>query len=213
MSRPAHDTWGVGVHEQGATLMQRRKFLIGLGSLAAGSAAVMGTGAVSSSEIDRTATGEIVGDANAYVRLVPYGENSEFARTNGNGQLTLAFDDGGPNAPLNNQGPSTGEGLNADSVTYFDGVFSISANDDGDPFDVWIEDNTQGDVLSFYVSGGLSGKPNYPQPIGRNNKYTLSVAGNTNIVIGVKVDLEDVDSPQKVLTGDDDFTIHAEDTN
>jgi hypothetical protein len=187
--------------------MQRRKFLIGMGSLAAGSATAMGTGALSSSEVDRTATGEIAGDADAYLRLVPYGENSEFARTE-DGQLNIVFDDGGPDAPLNTQGKSNGEGLNADSVSEFDGVFRISANDNGNPFEVWIENNTQ--HLDFYVSGGLSQGKSYPLPIGPNNKYELSVAGNTNIDIGVRVDLDDVDDTGVVLTGDDNFTVHAD---
>lgn len=173
----------------------------------------MGTGAITSSSIQRSAQGGVVGDADAYVRLVPRGENSEFARVR-NGQLALDFDDGGPNAPLNTQGKSEGQGLNADAVTYFAGVFRISANDNGDPFNVWIEDNTEpANMLTFYVSSGVGQGKNYPLPIGPNNKYELSVEGNTNIDIGVKVDTRGVERPQGVLVADEDFTIHAEDTD
>ena len=42
--------------------MKRRKFLIGAGSLAAGSAAAMGTGAYSYAEADRTVTVDTTGD-------------------------------------------------------------------------------------------------------------------------------------------------------
>jgi len=171
----------------------------------------MGTGAVSSSDVNREVEGQVVADSDAYIRLVPRGENGDFAEYK-NGQLTLDFDASNSNhEPHNTQGPSTGEGLNADAVTYFDGVFRISANDNGDPMDVWIENNME--YLDFYVSSGVGQGKNYPLPIGPNNKYELSVEGNTNIDIGVVIDTTNVESPQEVFTGTNDFTIHAEDTN
>jgi len=185
-------------------MVKRRKFLVGAGALFSGSAAAMGTGALSSTEIDRTATGEIVGDGDAYIRMVPYGENSEFASIE-NGQLTLDFSDGGENAPLNTQGKSTGLGLNADSVNKFDGVFRISANDNGGAFDVWLESNS--DHIRFYWSSKKSGYAN------KGNSVELSTEGNTNVDVGVEIDLEDVDRPQTVLQGNDDFTVHADDAD
>lgn len=183
-------------------MVKRRKVLIGAGSLLAGGAAATGTGALSSTEVDRTATGEIVGDADAYIRMIPYGENEDFASTE-NGQLVLDFSDGGKNAPLNNQGPSNGEGLNADSINKFDQVFRIAANDNGGEFDVWIKSHS--DHLRFYWS---SKKTGYTY---KSNSVRLSVGGNTNVDVGVEIDLEDVDQPQKVLTGNNNFTVHADD--
>ncbi|WP_176451459.1 DUF1102 domain-containing protein [Halorubrum sp. Eb13] len=186
--------------------MERRKFVIGLGSLAAGGAAATGTGALSSTAADRTATGEIVADDEAYIRLVPYGENSEFASQE-NGQLVLNFGDGGENAPLNNQGKSNGLGLNADSVNEFDSVFRITANDNGGAFDVWVESNS--DHLSFYWSNKKSGAAT------KQNSIELEAASgaNTSVNVGVRIDLDDVDQPQTVLNGNDNFTIHAEDAD
>ncbi|WP_424013429.1 hypothetical protein ACOZ35_09800 [Halorubrum xinjiangense] len=52
--------------------MERRKFVIGLGSLAAGGAAAMGTGAFSAAQIDgREANIEVSSDENALIQLVP----------------------------------------------------------------------------------------------------------------------------------------------
>ena len=50
--------------------MQRRKFLIGMGSLAAGSAAAMGTGAFSS-RADRAMSIDVVGSESAYLGVYP----------------------------------------------------------------------------------------------------------------------------------------------
>jgi hypothetical protein len=49
--------------------MERRKFLIGAGSLAAGSAAAMGTGAFTSVEANRDVSIGVTGDASAYLRI------------------------------------------------------------------------------------------------------------------------------------------------
>lgn len=105
----------MGVHEQGATLMQRRKFLIGVGSLAAGSAAAMGTGAVSVQESGRQLNGRVAADAAGYTRIKPEDLNGHFADTKENGELLLNFDQNG----------SGGEGLNPDSLNMFYNVFYI----------------------------------------------------------------------------------------
>jgi hypothetical protein len=51
--------------------MQRRKFLLGAGSLAAAGAAAMGTGAFTSVSADRSLTVKTAGDASAYLSLKP----------------------------------------------------------------------------------------------------------------------------------------------
>ena len=69
--------------------MQRRKFLIGMGSLAAGSAATIGTGAFDRVSATRNMRVNVVGDANAYLRL---GQGaSPYASYNGDGLLELDF--------------------------------------------------------------------------------------------------------------------------
>jgi len=87
---------------------------MGVGSLAAGGAAAMGTGAFASVEATRTVGVNVAGDSNAYLGLEP---TSPYAEYNGK-QLVLNFSD-------NNNG---GKGINADSVTTFDGVFRMTNN-------------------------------------------------------------------------------------
>ncbi|MDT3434842.1 hypothetical protein [Haloarcula sp. 1CSR25-25] len=94
--------------------MQRRKFLVGMGSLAAGSAAAMGTGAFASVEATRTVNVNVAGDQSAYLGL---DGTSPYAQVKGK-QLVLNFDDNGEG----------GKGVNADAVTTFDGVFQMTNN-------------------------------------------------------------------------------------
>ncbi|MFB6178178.1 MAG: hypothetical protein ABEI77_00460 [Halorientalis sp.] len=68
--------------------MQRRKFLIGAGSLAAGSAAAVGTGAFSRTSATRGVSVEASGDATAQLKLVP---TSDYASYNSDGLLRLLF--------------------------------------------------------------------------------------------------------------------------
>ena len=89
--------------------------LAGLGSLAAGGAAAMGSGAFATTTVDRGLNVQVAGDSNAYLGLE---ENSEYASLNGN-QLTLQFDGS------NNQ---RGNGLNEDSDTQFRNVFKVINN-------------------------------------------------------------------------------------
>ncbi|HKL28377.1 MAG TPA: hypothetical protein VJ898_03820, partial [Natrialbaceae archaeon] len=60
--------------------MDRRKFLVGMGSLAAGGAAVMGTGAFNSTDIRREVSVNVADDNQAYVSFDPTsGQHSNFA--------------------------------------------------------------------------------------------------------------------------------------
>jgi len=94
--------------------MERRKFVAGLGSLAAGAAAATGTGAFASVEATRSVNVRIAGDESAYLGLEP---TSPYARIQGK-QLRLRFKDNGEG----------GEGVNADAVSTFDGVFRMTNN-------------------------------------------------------------------------------------
>jgi hypothetical protein len=101
--------------------MQRRKFVVGLGSLAAGGAATLGTGAFASVEATRTVGVNVTGDQSAYLGLEATSPYAEYNNDTGN-QLVLDFKG-------NDNG---GSGLNPDSVTTFDGVFRMINNGPND---------------------------------------------------------------------------------
>lgn len=91
--------------------MQRRKFVVGLGSLAAGGGAVMGTGAFAVDAEDRDANGTIDNDADAYLSL----EGGEYS--------TTSTDDGELDINLNR--------LNNDARTVLEDVFYIRNTGNG----------------------------------------------------------------------------------
>jgi hypothetical protein len=93
--------------------MERRKFVIGLGSLAAGGAAATGTGAFSAAQIDGRETNiEVSSDENALIQLIPGDEVDGVTDSTvddrvgtEDGQLYISFD--------SDQG---GNGINPNSV-------------------------------------------------------------------------------------------------
>lgn len=185
-------------------MVQRRKLLIGLGAVGAGAVTAFGTGALTSSRVDRNITAEVVGDGSAYIVLRAWSQYAEVS----NGQLYLHFDD--ETSDTDNPGPADAEGLNQDSVNTFDDVFRISANTAGAPnLKLWIEDPY--DRLSFYWSSGLgAGNPNLDQPATEENGVILSTDANTNVNVGLEIDLNNVESTGEIFTDEDDVKIHAE---
>lgn len=75
--------------------MDRRKFLVGLGTLAAGSAAAIGSGAVDRVTAGRNVDVEVVGDSTAELALIA---SSQYAGYNSKGALQLDLPELNPNA-------------------------------------------------------------------------------------------------------------------
>jgi hypothetical protein len=203
--------------------MKRRKFVVGLGSLAAGASAAMGTGAISSSSFSRDVTGKVVNDTNGYVQVVEGSKNKGLVEYNG-GEAALAF-----NEPEDGPDPE-GKGMNSDSINYFDGVMNIklmheqsgtnrnSSTQPNGAYWFWI--TTPHKRLKFYFdsvrSSSITGKGNArkmkavsPGNPPENIEYWLGR-------VGVCVDLEDSGlSPGQSLDdlfgGDENFRIHIDD--
>lgn len=130
--------------------MERRKFLIGLGSLAAGSSAAVGTGAFSNFQGSRDASFSIAADNNAFLGLSASNtglENGEHASVGGNNELQIHFD---------SNSATGGDGLNPDSETWFDEVFKVT-NQGTQPIDLMVDDDdlAQSENIVFYVDGSF----------------------------------------------------------
>jgi hypothetical protein len=205
--------------------MQRRKFLVGTGSLIAGASAAMGTGAISESAFNRDVTGRVVNDTNGYVQVVEGNKNKGLVEYQG-GEAALAF-----NEPEDGPDPE-GKGLNADSINYFDGVMNIklmheqagtNRNSNSQPNGAyWYWITTPHSELKFYFDSVQSSSV---QGAGNARQMQIVSPGNPpeNIDywlgrVGVCVDLEDSglspgDSLDSLWSGDDteDFRIHIDD--
>ena len=93
--------------------MQRRKFVVGMGSLAAGGAAAIGSGAFNSVNANRSVSVEVADDASAFLGLTPLGP---YARQTNDGQVELT---------LGSDSTAMGSGINEDAVTNILDVFQI----------------------------------------------------------------------------------------
>lgn len=85
--------------------MERRKFVVGLGALATGTAAATGTGAFTNVSAQRSVNVELADDTNAFLGLEP--GDSELVTDNGDGNLQINID--GTNA--------AGSGANMNATT------------------------------------------------------------------------------------------------
>lgn len=197
--------------------MERRKFIAGVGSLAAGAAVATGTGAFTTVEASRDAEIDLEDDANAYLGLVAGQENGWAVQTQGGsspgGTIMIEM-----NGQSNTSG---GTGVNADALSTFDDVFRVQ-NQADDEKDVWIEFSPASsstvnqsninwqDRIDFYTpSGSLVGSGN-----------AQSVSAGDELKVGIEVDLLGLSPSDYATDGSgnldtghilSDITIHAED--
>jgi len=104
-----------------------------MGSLAAGSAAAMGTGAFTSASMTRSATMTVAKDKNAYIGLRPGGARGASERVHSSdGELAIDF---------TNEGDADGSGIN-DNSKYQIGAMDDSVGGDKIDFDSLYDSNT-----------------------------------------------------------------------
>ena len=200
--------------------MERRKFVIGAGALATGSAAAVGTGAFSQMVSgERSVTAEVVNDSDAFVSLIPFdpeeddnGENGSYAGED-DGELYLEFANQGGSSS-----PPVGDGVNPGSQYEFDNVFRIlnggpNTGSGTGEIVVWIEHDI--DELTFKTADAQTPTDDMTDhdrvPIesraDAEAAYTSISPGAVNeIAIGVDVDATELDSADDI---DGEFTVHA----
>lgn len=112
--------------------MKRRKFIGGVGAIAVGGAAFIGTGAFTSVQADRNVSVAVANDADAFLQLAPCegSTNGDYVTGADTGIMTL--DLSGSN------GNVAGDGLNSESETIIHDVFQI-ANQGTQTVGVWLD--------------------------------------------------------------------------
>jgi len=115
--------------------MERRKFIIGVGALGAGTSAALSTGAFTNVEAERSFEIGTAGDDEAYIRMqaVTGSPNAEYV-DDSSGTLSVTIDK-----------------LNEDAKTAFADLFEVS-NHGSQPVGLYIGDD-ETDVVSFEVDG------------------------------------------------------------
>jgi hypothetical protein len=155
---------GVGTRgKQGEIKMERRKFLIGAGSAAIGSSALIGSGAFTSVQADRTVSIRAAGDANAFLSISKaedeggndYPNAQEYVEVdNSTGEVSLDFTQSD-----DTNGSATGINRNAKST--FDNLLDITNNGTQDVVLSVKSDliASQGGFLGIYAENGQTGDP------------------------------------------------------
>jgi len=143
--------------------MERRKFVIGLGALASGSAAATGTGALTSSSSERDLHIDVAtSDDTGFVGIEALsGPNSVFVNQSGSTGGGLSV-----NIENTNNGA---DGLNEDSAFLFDDLFQIR-NQGNQP--VWIWAEVSGPFEPYVMDGEGSG--------GKGDRRSIRESGQVN---------------------------------
>lgn len=182
-------------------MSNRRKFLAGLGALASGSAAAIGTGAFTSVEADRTVNVAVADDANAYLSLddIDSSPNSEYVDVSGE-QIILNLDS-------TNSG---GSGFNAGAETRIDDLIRV-ANQGTQTINIWVTlgaesgDTFDDDTLYFYPGDATDTALNNGEGNSDGNNV-LGLTPGESAKLGVLVDLGDVSDVEETPTA----TFHAD---
>jgi hypothetical protein len=175
--------------------MQRRKFLIGVGALAAGSAAAMGTGAVTNTRAQRAFSAEVSGDATANLAIDP---NTTSDLVSASDTVSIDFE-----GDQNSEG-----GLNQNAVTGVRPAFTLQNNFSTD---IYVEINNplrNEDISSQQVNNlaaATGGGNSVTVPAGLDVQF---LAASEDVVdgtgdAGAKVDLIDRSAAPKSNSGPD----------
>ena len=132
--------------------MQRRKFLIASGALAAGGAAALGSGAFSKVESQRQVSIQVANDRNAYLgfKSMDTPNSRNYFSYDGDGHATIDISKHDDFDPVEG-GAQPGEGVNSDSFTYFDGMFLLCNQGKADA------------EVSYTLPRDENGNPDYPE--------------------------------------------------
>ena len=151
MSKFVVDGFGPTRRTQVNTTMERRKFLIGAGSLAAGGAAALGSGAFTSVEADRDVTVEVTGDASALLGITPADTPNGDAYADDSGgtvSIDLTTTDGVAGAP---------EGVNERAFTLVDNILTLTNQGSQDVLIGAQIFDSDGNVVGDQASVGIGG--------------------------------------------------------
>jgi len=169
--------------------MERRKFVVGLGSLAAGGAAAMGSGAFTSVEADRSLSIDTAGDANAFLSISRAEKNGsvtpnaeEYVHGDpSSGQVSLDF------TQADYTTDATASGINKNAKTIFDNLLDIT-NNGSQEVELWVESDliaSEGGFLGVYAEN-TQGKASDNSGLSPTDSVTLS-PGKSATNIGVYI--------------------------
>lgn len=195
--------------------MERRKFLVGVGGVAAGGAALLGTGAFSRVESQRAVTIQVAEDPDAYLGLKPLDtpNSQNYVALDENGHLYVQIDGEGDQQDVGSDGP-IGQGVNSDSRTWFDGLFKICNQGKEDACVSWefgddfeMRDDAE---LVFYYDGDEDGDPSTSGRVDVEEGREVPLALGECARIGLRTETFDVDATEEGPLFDGDIQLIAD---
>jgi hypothetical protein len=166
--------------------MQRRKYLAAIGSLAAGGAAITGSGAFTSVSANRDVSVSVADDSDALLSFETgnSGANSQYVETDG-GTLSIDISDSNDNIE------GGGEGINQNATTIIRDMFDIR-NQGTQPVFAYVEESP--DNFGLFADYPAHAEPDAPaQPAsgpdepttglgeGKSGQDAISITGGGNI--------------------------------
>ena len=183
--------------------MDRRKFLLGVGGASIGGSALLGSGAFSRVESQRSVEIAVAQDPDAYLGLKPLDtpNSQNYVALDDDGHLYIQIDGEGDQQDVGGDGP-IGQGVNSDSRTWFDGMFEICNQGKEDACISWefgddfqMRDEAE---LVFYYDGEEDGDPTTSGRMDVEEGRKVPLALGECATIGLRTETFDVDA-----TGDD----------
>ncbi|MFC5277180.1 hypothetical protein ACFPM1_00150 [Halorubrum rubrum] len=202
--------------------MERRKFMIGIGSLAAGSAAATGTGAFTTASASRSVSVNVSGDEGSKIGLMA--GDHQGIEIDSNGELTIDLE--GPNEEgvnINSQytwgdtdDPASNYAfkiVNNDGQDYDDLILEYELDDDS-----WVDNSTtysNESFIKFHTSGSNDPDGYWADLKAPNNALGTPIPVSKNLPTSGPVDFEsgqeiyvvvEVNTTGSLATTEDDLT-------
>ena len=188
--------------------MKRRKFLVSAGSTAAAGSGIIGSGAFSRTESDRSLSVQVANDQDAYVELnVISGSlnSTNYVDGDDNGHLEIVID---------NWGSQGGDGANSDSQTFWDDLFKICNRGKAEEVDVYVADTAGiglGDgKIAFYTGDAANsqGDDGADSIVGQANSVSVPLGECQHV--GLRSNSRGVNALEEKTIFDGNVTIVAD---
>ena len=186
--------------------MERRKFLVGMGGTAVGASALIGSGAFSRVESQRAMRIAVAEDSDAYLGLKQGSSESadNYVEEDENGHLEVDI----------GENPNEGEGVNSNSLTFFDNMIEV-CNQGKEDAHVYVDFEADHGAIDFYTGEAQGSQGDEGITLGGTADDPLAVDVGECREVGIRVDTgkgdaDTVDATEVSELIDGDVTVIAD---
>ena len=172
--------------------MNRRNFLVGVGSTALGGSALLASGAFSRVESTRAVSIQVAPDPDAYLGMRPIEtpNSNNYVELDEKGHLTIDI----------GENPNGGQGVNSDSRTWFDGLFELCNNGKEDACLSWEFgtnfERRENAELVFYYDGDEDADPTTSGRVDVEEGRAVLLPVGECVIVGLRTETFSVDATE-----------------